>query len=422
MWGTGQDGKITVGDVRRVLDAVRRARTAGEQSRVIIRDGAVHGCSLRAGGRGATWWVEFKPPGRDRNGKRRGSRHLKLGDVQALSPNAARQTAARVKHEVLQGRDPCTERKAAQAQAVAECWADVRAQYFAYLQHRLPNPRSRQNEISYIEAVFHVLNPRSPLRGVELSDVFHLLQQMPAIGVLASQRLAALGRLLDWARVRGVTDMPNPVRLLPRENRPRRPAPRKRALSLFELGALWRGAGQLMPLERDLLRLLIALPLRKSEAAALEWGWIDRDAGTVSLPAKLMKNGEPHTVPLGEMAREVLDTAAGATWPVTGRIFRSPNARVLDWARCKRRIDEAVPLPAWTFHDCRRSFVSALAEHGHSEPVLDQMLAHRASSTRTGVLAVYQVARRLPEQRAAMTAWDKLLNLAIHDNVIRLKA
>jgi hypothetical protein len=63
-----------------------------------------------------------------------------------------------------------------------------------------------------------------------------------------------------------------------------------------------------------------------------------------------------------------------------------------------------------------------LAEQGYAEPVLDMMLAHRASSTRSGVLGTYQVARRLPEQRAAMAAWDGLLATAIDGRVAQLRA
>jgi integrase len=217
------------------------------------------------------------------------------------------------------------------------------------------------------------------------------------------------------------------VRLLPRGARPRKSAPRQRALSISELAALWHGAETLIPLERDLLQLLIALPLRKGEASTLEWGWINRTTGMVAVPGKRMKNGEDHALPLGVLARQVLDQIAAGPWPTSGRVFRSNNARVAEWGRFKKRIDEAVPLPApWTFHDFRRSFVSILAEHRHAEAVLDAMLAHRASATRSGVLAVYQTARLVPEQRAAMAAWGSLLAAAIEgrddSNVVALPA
>jgi integrase len=415
MQGTGQDGRITASDVRRAI-------AAGKQGRVRIRDGSVGGLILLAGKRGATWEVEFKPPGRNRDGKRYGSKYLKIGDVRAVSPEDARRAVVQVKDAVLHGRDPRAERRAAQERAAAPSWAELRSDYVAYLLRRLPNPRSRQNEIGYIARVFNILDARAPLRSFGLPDTYHLIDNLPPEGVLCRQCLGAFGRLHDWARGRELIDTPNPARLLPRGARPRKPDPRRRALSLNELACLWRCAGALVSLECNLLRLMISLPLRKGEVSALEWGWLDRTAGLVTVPGKKMKGGEDHSLPLGTMARRVLDAIADGAWPTTGRVFKTSNAHVADWGRFKSRVDTLVPLPAWVFHDLRRSFVSALAEHGHAEPVLDMMLAHRASSTRSGVLGVYQVSRRLPEQRAAMAAWDGLLAAAIDGQVVQLRA
>jgi hypothetical protein len=38
------------------------------------------------------------------------------------------------------------------------------------------------------------------------------------------------------------------------------------------------------------------------------------------------------------------------------------------------------------------------------------------------VIGVYQTARRLPEQRAAIAAWDALLTAAIDRQVVQLRA
>jgi integrase len=199
-----------------------------------------------------------------------------------------------------------------------------------------------------------------------------------------------------------------------------------RALTPSEIGTLWKAAGSLVPLERDLLRLLLAVPLRKGEVSALDWAWIDRTSGMITLPGKLMKNGEAHAIPLGEMARRVLSDVTGGDWPARGRVFVSSNARTLEWSRFKSRIDKAAPaVTGWVFHDTRRTFVSVLAERGHDEAVIDAMLAHRASATRSGVLGVYQTSRRLPEQRAAMADWDRVIAGAIGegtDNVVPMRA
>jgi integrase len=264
--------------------------------------------------------------------------------------------------------------------------------------------------------VFSVIDPRMPLREIGIREVAALTDKLPQ-GAVAAHAVSALGRLLDWARSREIVDVVNPVRLLLRGARPRRPSPRQRVLSASEIGELWRGAEALPEIERDLLRLLIALPLRRSEVGSIEWGWIDRGTNMINMPATAMKGNQPHTIPFGALARGVLDTIAGSKtkiWPATGRVFKTPNVDVVNWWLFKRRIDKIVSLdPGWVFHDLRRSVVSLLAEHGHAEPVLDQMISHKQSATRSGVLGIYQRSQRLPEQRRAMMEWDALITGAI---------
>jgi integrase len=413
--GTGQGGKITVLDVRKALEE-------GRQSRLLVRDAFIHGLYLRVGSFGGVWWLEYKPPGRDSAGRRHATRHLKLGDVRALSPDGARQAAAQAKQQVLVGKDPKGERAAAQQRLVAPGWTQIKANYLAHLRRQLVNNRSLWNETHNIEAVFGILDARAPLRELGLPDVHRVIDQSPATGVLARARVDALGRLLDWARSRNIIDVANPVRMLSRSDRPKPPAPRRRALSLSELGQLWWGTETLDKLERTLLRMQISLPLRRSEVAALEWDWINPVTGMITLPGKVMKTGEDHSLPLGAKARAVLDEIADNDWPVSGRVFKSNNMQLVNWSAFKRRVDARTPLPAWVFHDFRRSFVSVLAEHGHAEPVLDLMLAHRTA--RSGTMGVYQISQRLPDQRRAMAEWDRLLDGAIDGggNVVKLRA
>jgi integrase len=333
-----------------------------------------------------------------------------------------------VKLAILRGQDPIAARKQAQAKATAPGWLQVRDEYLAHLQRRLLNRGSLKNEHVRLAHVFSVIDPRRPLREIGIREVATLTDKLPQ-GAVGAHAVSALGRLLDWARAREIVDTANPVRLLPRGARPRRPPPRRRMLSLDELSQLWRVADRLAPIERDLLRLLIAVPLRRSEVGSIEWGWIDRGTNTINMPESAMKE-EDHVLPLGALARGVLGgiakrtssaadgrTAASTprsreveTWPTAGRVFKTANVGVVNWWLFKRRIDELVSLePAWTFHDFRRSFVSLLAERGHHEAVLDQMISHKQSATRSGVLGIYQRSQRLPEQRRAMMEWDALI-------------
>jgi integrase len=415
--GSGPNGKITIADVRSVLAKARRTGT-----RILLRDGVTGGTFVRATPSGGRWALEYKPPGHRADGKRHSSRYVDLGDVRAVSPDDARRLAVQAKHAIMLGQDPVAERREAQALRTAPTWIQIRDEYLGSLRKRL-RPSSYASETSNLRKLFEITDPRVPLREIGIREVTRLLDRLPTEGAVAHHYLSVLGRLLDWARSREIVDAnsANPVRMLAKGARPRKPAPRQRVLSANELGQLWCAAEKLAPIERNLLRFLISTPLRRGEASRIEWQWIDHGGNsnsTITLPGKTTKTGENHSIPLGTLAKRVLDAIGGETWPKTGRVFKSNNARVVDWERFKARISKATDavskLDNWSFHDFRRSFVSLLAERGHSETVLDLMLAHRASSTRGGVLGVYQKSQRMPEQKRAMADWDLIVAGAIN--------
>jgi integrase len=190
-------------------------------------------------------------------------------------------------------------------------------------------------------------------------------------------------------------------------------------LALPELARLWRAAGEaegLAPVHRDLIRLLIALPCRRGEAAAMEWQHLDLDGTTWTQPGALTKNGDAHRLHLHPLALELLrDRQEKAGRPAFGLVFPAPKSgRVLDvFSDMKAALDRATSISDWTWHDFRRSFATALGEAGIPEPVVDAVLSHRQAATRGGVLGVYQRAQRWPEQVRAMQVWGEHLAAAL---------
>jgi integrase len=206
------------------------------------------------------------------------------------------------------------------------------------------------------------------------------------------------------------------------------------------LARLWQAAALLHePVWRDLVRFLIALPCRRGEAKRLDWSNIDLAAAEWRQPDKVTKNGDPHRLYLHPLAHQVL-VARWRAWakaeaggdpekyarlaaqpPKSGLVFPAPRsggaidsftnikAALVD----KTKADGGDALTGWTWHDFRRSFVSALAEAGIPEAVADAMLNHRQAATRGGVLGVYQRSSRWPEQTAAMRQWGRVLDDAL---------
>lgn len=98
----------------------------------------------------------------------------------------------------------------------------------------------------------------------------------------------------------------NPCLLTGKAKRPKPPRPRERVLTVVELAELWRASEGLLPVWRDYLRLVIALPVRHSEAARVDWRHLDLEAATWSIPGRLTKNGDPHRLFLHPLAFDLI--------------------------------------------------------------------------------------------------------------------
>ena len=118
----------------------------------------------------------------------------------------------------------------------------------------------------------------------------------------ARKRYAALSRFLDRAHGDKHIET-NPCALVPRARRPKTPQARSEYLELPDLARLWNAAGDLAePVWRDLIRFLIAMPCRRSEATSLDWSHVDLEKREWRQPDKLTKNREPHRLFLHPLA------------------------------------------------------------------------------------------------------------------------
>jgi integrase len=179
---------------------------------------------------------------------------------------------------------------------------------------------------------------------------------------------------------------------------------------------LWRAAEALPDPLCDLARTVLALPVRRGEAAQMDWADVDLRGATWTLPARITKNGDPHRMALPPLILAILERRhAEAGAPAAGLVFPSQikGGVVARWSWMRAVLVASTGFAAWSWHDVRRSFASILAERQVPEAVADAVLNHRQSGTRGGVLGVYQLASRWPEQRQAVEAWCRLLADAI---------
>jgi integrase len=223
--------------------------------------------------------------------------------------------------------------------------------------------------------------------------------------------------------------------------KPSKEVARARVLSDHELRLIWQNAGN--GSYGRIVKLLLLTGQRREEIAGLRWSEITKKADGSTLwvlPAERAKNKLAHDVPLVNAAVAILppkrDTGEdhvrdlvfgggkGGTHrrqvveaaPKSGRAARPGEDSFSAWSRSKARLDgrlarangseeKPAPLPRWTLHDLRRTFVTELNNLGVAPHVIEAAVNHVSGAARAGVAGTYNRAAYTPQVRAAMQLW-----------------
>jgi len=243
----------------------------------------------------------------------------------------------------------------------------------------------------------------------------------------AKRRLAfgAAKRVLDVGVAQGAIVF-NPAAGM---KAPKPPRARHRYPNLSELAAIWQACEQTLGVGADIVQFAIAMPLRVGTIASLTWGEVDLDIKELRLrEGDGRKFGEEQRLPLPSLAVELLRARKPKDPKPDSLVFGSdskqnPGGRFSGWSAAVARIRKRSGVNGWSIHDFRRSMVSIVAEMRPdvSESHLDRLLTHTASSTNSGVKAIYQRASGYTGMRLAVDAWDTLLQRSLAFNVASLQ-
>jgi integrase len=182
---------------------------------------------------------------------------------------------------------------------------------------------------------------------------------------------------------------------------------------------LWAATTTLGGVRGDFLWFLLQSPLRRQEAAGINVGHYVRSSGSVVLPGSLTKNGDDFTLPLSSAAREIVERRSRGL-ARSDRLFslQSNGKLMTSWTRYVEAIRKASGVADFNFHDLRRTFMSTMAEEdAASIDVLDALLNHRQSATRSGMRAPYLHARLARQKAAAMAKWGENVAHAVAHGV-----
>jgi len=343
-------------------------------------DQATCGFGVRKQTRGTFYYVRYRHGGQQilRSIGRHGS---------PWTPDTARAKARELLGVVAGGVNPFAPTITGESFGVVVAW---------YLERKRTSLRDK----SFYEISRYLNVCAAPLHSLELAKIDRrkiatLLGQIEDAsgGPTRNRCRSALSALFAWCITEGLLDI-NPVQGTAKASEN---GGRERTLSDDEIVRLWAGLGS-EPFD-DVVRLLLLTGQRKMEIGALRWGEIDLAGGVILLPATRTKNHHAHTIPLSHQARAIIERQPRLN--STDLVFGDG----IDWDRLKMRLDGRVGIvPAWTFHDLRRTCATGMNEIGVLPHIVEAVLNHQSGS-KAGVAGRYNRATYADEMRAALQKW-----------------
>ena len=342
---------------------------------------------------------------------------LSLGNI---SLSAARKAAAHALHEVKEGRDPTTTKKAAKAErkiVEANTLAAITAKYFTIecgLQRdgetltfngKLRSANRRFADVRRL--VLPVLGNR-PVSQIRRSEIVALLDKIEIDHgpTQADAILAFVRRIFSWHAARD-DDFRSPivrgmVRSKPKERE------RRHILTDDEIQKVWNTNAE-GPFSA-FVKFLLLTGARRNEALGLTWDEIKDDVW--ELPASLNKTKLPLTRPLSAAALALIESQRrdGSRY-----VFATSTD-----GKAKKRFDTATGTSGWTLHDLRRTARSLMSRANVNSEHAERCLGHVIG----GVRGVYDRHHYLPEMKRAYDALAALIERIANppkDNVTPLR-
>lgn len=386
------------------------------------------GLRLRAGERGAVWSILV----RLRSGKRT---RITLGPYPGLGISEARRLAQDKKRDIADGVDPNAKRRADvnEAAKIVASQRSLRDVLDQYEKLKLTQLRAGGNVRRALDGQRGLLRAfiNRDIATITRGDVVNAVRTHATKSPMAANRgLAYIKAFMNWCVDQEILDA-NPAATV---KKPSKERTRDRYHSMAELVEIWNAMGDLGYPFGPLYRLLVALPMRREEVAAISEHEFDLlketpDDAVWTLPAARTKRGNALRVPLSPLARILLIEAMTSPERPKGTSFvfsMTGDTSVSGYAKAKRRLDriiwegrlerasetgvQAVPMEHWTIHDLRTTFSTQACEVLEADiSVVDRILNHVATATTSKIMRVYNKSELFEPRKRVLREWGALI-------------
>lgn len=272
--------------------------------------GGVPGLQLQILGASRVWVLRFVL-----HGKRR---RMGLGSYPAVSLAEAREQARLARSQIRAGIDPIEQRSSARETVVAAAaksltFAQAAEKFIAAHEDGWSNAKHRLQWVSTLGTYANPVIGQLPVAAIEQRHILQILDPIWRTKTETASRLRGrIEQVLNWAKVQGLREGPNPARwrdhldlLLPA---PEKVSPVKHlaAVPLAEARQVWQSIRDSGGMGALALQLQILTAGRSGEARGARWSELDLVNAVWVIPKERMKAKREHRIPLPRQAVELL--------------------------------------------------------------------------------------------------------------------
>ena len=293
--------------IAKELTAMAVSKLKGEGAYAV---GGVPGLQLQILGASRAWVLRFVI-----NDKRR---RMGLGSYPAVSLAEARDRARLARSLIRSGIDPIDQRASNKETIVAAAaksltFAKAAEKFIAAHEDSWSNAKHRLQWVSTIGTYANPIIGQLPVAAIEQRHILQTLNPIWRSKTETASRLRGrIEQVLNWAKVQGLREGPNPARwrdhldlLLPA---PEKVSPVKHlaAVPLAEAKLMWQLICGTGGMGAQALQLQILTAGRSGEARGARWSELDLEGAVWVIPKERMKAKREHRIPLPRQAVELL--------------------------------------------------------------------------------------------------------------------
>jgi integrase len=371
------------------------------------RYGDGHGLYLQLSSTGVkSWLLRYMRHGRER--------WMGLGPLHTVSLKEARERARRARQHILDGIDPLDARKAEHAALALQAarsltFAEAAQRYFDAHEKKWRNAKHRAQFLSTLRTYAYPKIGKLSVAEIDLGQVLKVIEPIWRNKAETANRVRGrIESVLDWAAVRGYRTGENPARwrghlehVLPARGRIAR-ANHHPAMPYADLPAFMLALTQREGIAARALEFTIMTAARTGEVIGATWSEIDLVAMVWIIPAKRMKGGREHRVPLSDPVLRILKSLPheeGNSYVFIG--LRGCSLSNMAMAALLKRMGRN----DITVHGFRSTFRDFAAERtNYPNHVVEMALAHVIGDK---VEAAYRRGDLFEKRQRLMAEWAK---------------